>query len=308
MSKEKKEYSILRDPKILATPGKKIKISDYNPFYTGIYTDKASAMEKLKKDIRKLSALQDRLYAHDRFSILLIFQALDAAGKDGTIKHVMTGVNPQGCQVFSFKAPSAEELDHNYLWRFYKALPERGRIGIFNRSYYEETLVVKVHPQILLRQQLPDISTLDGLSESFWKKRYEQMNDFEKGLYENGTITIKFFLNVSKEEQRRRFLERIENPDKNWKFTMNDITERNHWNEYMDAFEQTIRHTSTSWAPWYIIPADNKWFMRLAVCNIIVNTLKNLNPTYPEVGEDKLKAIEMAKEILQNEESGKAKS
>lgn len=308
MSKENKEYSILRDPKILATPGEKFNLSDYDPSYTGIYEDKSAAMKKLKKDVKKLAALQDRLYAHDRFSILLIFQALDAAGKDGTIKHVMTGVNPQGCQVFSFKAPSAEELDHNYLWRFYKALPERGRIGIFNRSYYEETLVVKVHPEILLRQQLPDVSTIDGLKESFWKKRYEQMNNFEQGLYENGTITLKFFLNVSKGEQRRRFLERIDNPDKNWKFTMNDITERNHWNDYMNAFEQTIRHTSTSMAPWYIIPADNKWFMRLAVCNIVVNTLKTLNPTYPEVGDDKLKAIEMAKEILKNEETKKDKS
>lgn len=302
MEKGKKHLTLIDDPKIVATPGKKIKLSDFDTAYTADFADKKSAEGLLHQDIAKLAKLQDKMYAHDRYAILLIFQALDAAGKDGTIKHVMTGVNPQGCQVFSFKAPSAEELDHNYLWRFYKALPERGRIGIFNRSYYEETLVVRVHPEILLRQQLPEIKTLKDVTEDFWKRRYVQMNNFEKGLYENGTITLKFFLNVSKKEQRRRFLERIENPDKNWKFTMNDITERNHWDDYMNAFEQTIRHTSTEWAPWYIIPADNKWFMRLAVCNIIVKTLKRLNPTYPEVGEDKLKAIAMAKEILLKEE------
>jgi PPK2 family polyphosphate:nucleotide phosphotransferase len=301
MSTPDNNYSILADPRIVAEPGKKITIADYDTTYTAGYSDKQSARKQLKRDVRKLAEWQDKLYAHDRYSILLVFQALDAAGKDGTIKHVMTGVNPQGCQVFSFKAPSAEELDHNYLWRFYKALPERGRIGIFNRSYYEETLIVRVRPELLLKQQLPGIKSLKDVKDDFWLKRFEQMNNFEKNLYENGTITLKFFLNVSKEEQRRRFLSRIENPDKNWKFTMNDINERSLWEKYMQAFEETISHTSTTHSPWYIIPADNKWFMRLAVCNILVKTMEKLNPAYPTVGKAKLLEIAKAKELLLQE-------
>jgi PPK2 family polyphosphate:nucleotide phosphotransferase len=241
------------------------------------------------------------MYAHDRFSLLLIFQAMDAAGKDGTIKHVMTGVNPQGCQVFAFKKPSDEELDHDYLWRTYKCFPERGRIGIFNRSYYEEVLIVKVHPGILLKQKLPAIKRLSKVNKVFWEKRYRQINDLEQHLVENGTIVLKFFLNVSKEEQKKRFLKRINNPDKNWKFTMGDVEERQYWDKYQQAFEDVLNYTSTEYAPWYIIPADKKWYMRTVVGDIIVHTLESLPLKYPAVSKTKLKEIQKAKEILENE-------
>jgi PPK2 family polyphosphate:nucleotide phosphotransferase len=236
---------MIYDPKIIAHPGNKITLLDYDTSYTAQFKSKDQAKQKLKDDIKKLTVLQDKLYAHDKFSLLLIFQAMDAAGKDGTIKHVMSGVNPQGCQVFAFKKPSDEELDHDYFWRIYKCLPERGRIGIFNRSYYEEVLVVKVHPQIALNQKLPGINSLENINKNFWGKRYRQINNMEQHLVENGTIVLKFFLHVSKKEQKRRFLERINNPDKNWKFTINDIEERKYWDGYQSAFEDVLNYTST---------------------------------------------------------------
>jgi PPK2 family polyphosphate:nucleotide phosphotransferase len=239
--------------------------------------DKDGARELLEQGVERLAAHQARLYAHDTYAVLLIFQAMDAAGKDSTIKHVMSGVNPQGCQVFSFKAPSAEERDHGYLWRSVKALPERGRIGIHNRSYYEEVLVVRVHPELLSAQQLPKARIGAGI----WTERFRQINEFERYLVETGTIPIKFFLHVSREEQRRRFLDRIDDRDENWKFSLRDVQERQHWGAYMRAYEEAIRHTSTPDAPWYVIPADHKWFTRVAVAEIINQRLAALDLHFP---------------------------
>jgi PPK2 family polyphosphate:nucleotide phosphotransferase len=238
------------------------------------------------------------LYADNKSALLVIFQAMDAAGKDSAIKHVMSGVNPQGTQVYSFKAPSAEELDHDYLWRCHKVAPERGRIGIFNRSYYEEVLVVRVHPEILNSQGLPSDS-LKGI----WRKRFEQINSFERYFVENGIHVMKFFLNVSKEEQKRRFLARIDQPEKNWKFSLGDAGERAHWDEYMEAFEQVFKHTSTKWAPWYVIPADHKWFTHVAVSDLIIAKLKSLKLSYPSVSEEHRQELLRAKEALENEPS-----
>jgi PPK2 family polyphosphate:nucleotide phosphotransferase len=289
------------DPQIIAMPGKKILLDEYKTNYTGEFSSKNQAKQKLKEDIKKLKALQDKLYAHNKFALLLIFQAMDAAGKDGTIKHVMSGVNPQGCQIYSFKKPSDEELDHDYMWRTYKRLPERGRIGIFNRSYYEEVLIVKVHPEIILKQQLPGINRPAKINQYFWDKRYRQINDLERHLLENGTVILKFFLHISREEQKKRFLARINNPDKNWKFTLNDIEERKYWDKYQKAFEDAINHTSTDYAPWYIIPADKKWYMRTVVGDIIVHTLDSLPLQYPVLAEANKKDLEKAKELLMNE-------
>jgi PPK2 family polyphosphate:nucleotide phosphotransferase len=282
----------------IVPPGKKITLKDFDPDFTGKFKTKDEAQEKLRADIEKLAALQDVLYAQDTYALLLIFQAMDAAGKDGIIKHVMSGVNPQGCQVFSFKAPSSEELDHDYLWRSMKALPERGRIGIFNRSYYEEVLVVRVHPEILDGQRIPK-EEKDG--KNIWQKRFEDINNFERYLSRNGIVILKFFLNVSKKEQKKRFLERIDTPEKNWKFSAADVKERGHWNEYMNAYEDAFNHTSTEWAPWYIIPADHKWFTRAAVADVIVAKLKSLDLKYPTVSEERKQELLKAKEMLENE-------
>ncbi len=290
------------DDKLIVRPDKKFKISDYATDYSGDIKGKKEAKKLLKNGIAEMAELQNMLYAHDRYSVLIIFQAMDAAGKDGTIKHVMSGINPQGCQVFSFKKPSSEELDHDYLWRINKALPERGRIGIFNRSYYEEVLVTKVHPSIITNQKLPCIKSVDRVDDDFWKMRYKQINNFEKYLTENGTIVVKFFLNVSKKEQRKRFLDRINRPEKNWKFTMSDIKERKYWEKYMDAFECCIDNTSTLHAPWYVIPADKKWYMRYAVGQILIERMKQLNLSYPKVSEEQMKNILLAKEILESDE------
>jgi PPK2 family polyphosphate:nucleotide phosphotransferase len=237
------------------------------------------------------------LYAQNTYALLLIFQAMDAAGKDSTIKHVMSGINPQGCQVYSFKQPSAEELDHDYLWRSFKALPERGRIGIFNRSYYEEVLVVRVHPEILEQQQLPP----SAKGKHIWQQRFEDINNFEKYLFNNGILVMKFFLNVSKQEQKKRFLARIDRPEKNWKFSLADAKERGHWDDYMAAYEDVFKHTSTEWAPWHIIPADNKWFTRLAVASFIYHRLQSLNLAYPVVEENHLQKLQAAKVMLESE-------
>ena len=296
-----KKKNLLHDPAILAKPGKKIRVSDFDPSYKGILNGKDEGVKLLEENVNELIGLQDKLYAHNRYAVLLIFQAMDAAGKDGTIKHVMSGLNPQGCEVYSFKTPSATELDHDYIWRTYKCLPERGRFGIFNRSYYEEVLVVKVHPEYLLAQNLPGIKTVDAVDNDFWENRYRQINDLEKHLTENGTIILKFFLNVSKEEQKKRFLERIEDPAKNWKFSSGDVKERAHWEDYMDAYSDMLTATSTEHAPWFVIPADRKWYMRYAVSNIIINRLKELKVEYPVLPEDEKARLKDARKMLLEE-------
>jgi PPK2 family polyphosphate:nucleotide phosphotransferase len=283
--------------RLVAKPGKKISLKDYDPDWTGSIRDKQHAEGLLREGVRSLAKYQDKLYAQDTYSLLMIFQAMDAAGKDGTIRHVMSGINPQGCQVFSFKAPSAEERDHDYLWRSSKALPERGRIGIHNRSYYEEVLVCRVHPQLLASQQLPD----DCKNEGVWKQRFEEINNFERYLTDNGVVVLKFFLHVSKKEQKKRFLERIDLEEKNWKFSVNDARERTYWKDYMRAYEDVFTHTSTKSAPWYIIPADNKWFMRLAVAAITNQTLDDLNLRYPTLTKEKKKELLEARKVLMAE-------
>ncbi len=281
----------------LVRPGRKIRMKQYDPAYTGTFKSKQRAKKKLQQDIASLSEYQEVLYAQNIYALLLIFQAMDAGGKDSAIKHVMSGINPQGCQVFSFAAPSAEELDHDYLWRYMNALPERGRIGIFNRSYYEEVLVVRVHPEILEKQQLP----LEAKGKNIWKSRYEEINNFEKYLVRNGVVVLKFFLNVSKMEQKRRFLKRITLQEKNWKFSTDDVRDRGHWNEYMKSYEDVFTHTSTEWAPWYIIPADQKWFTRAAVAEIIVSRLKSLKLSYPTITKEHKQNLLKAKQMLENE-------
>lgn len=282
--------------KYLAKPGEKINLSKISTDNTESIKDKSEANKLLEKNIEKMQELQNLLYASDKYSMLLVFQAMDAAGKDSTIKHVMSGLNPQGTQVFSFKKPSEEELDHGYLWRISKALPERGRIGIFNRSHYEEVLVVRVHDLIKF-QKLPD----EAKANNIWQNRFEQINNFEKYLYENGTIIIKFFLHVSKEEQKKRFLERIEDKSKNWKFAEADLKERSYWNDYQKCYQEAITATSKEYAPWYIIPADKKWFMRLLVSEIIVKKLESLNLNYPVLSADQLKSLENCKQQLLKE-------
>lgn len=256
---------------------------------------KKKLKSKLKKEVDKLSELQRVMYADNRYSLLLVFQAMDAAGKDSTIRSVMSGINPAGCQVFSFKQPTSEELDHDFLWRTNKRLPERGRIGVFNRSYYEEVLVVRVHPSILESQQLPGYGPLAGV----WEERYESILDLENHLARNGTIILKFWLNVSKEEQKNRFLSRLNEPEKHWKFSVGDIRERGLWDDYMQAYEEAISQTSRSWAPWYAIPADNKPYMRLAVAKIIRQSLESLNLSYPTVNEEEKNSFDEMKKILQ---------
>lgn len=283
--------------KILAKPGKQHKVADFETDYTSDL-EKKEAKQLLEENTEKLTKLQDKLYAQDKFSVLIIFQAMDAAGKDGTIKHVMSGINPQGCQVFSFKQPSAEELDHDYMWRIYKSLPERGRIGIFNRSHYEDVLVAKVHPEIVLNGKLPNINKVEDINEKFWKNRYRQINDFERHLTENGTIILKFFLNVSHEEQLERFLSRLEDDSKNWKFSASDLKEREYWDDYMKAYSDMLTSTSTPYAPWYVIPADKKWFMRYAVGQIICDKIEELNLHYPILNEEAKGKIEEAKKAF----------
>ena len=285
------------DPYIVK-PGSQISLfKDYNPSYKCEFHQKGDAVKKLNAGIFQLAKYQDILYAQNSYSLLIIFQAMDAAGKDSTIKHVMSGVNPQGCQVFSFKSPSEEELDHDYLWRSIKSLPERGRIGIFNRSYYEELLIVRVHPEVLKKQQLPSFPQ----GNQIWKQRFEEINNFEKYLVNNGVIVLKFFLNVSKPVQKKRFLERIESPEKNWKLSVSDVGERAFWDDYMDAYEKVFNNTSTEFAPWYIIPADRKWFTRLVVADIICKKLRDLNLHYPQISEENKRQLQEAKQTLEAE-------
>ena len=279
------------------TDGRRFRLSSIDPGDTRGFDSKRRARERLERDIEILGELQEKLYAQNQWALLLIFQAMDAAGKDSTIKHVMSGVNPQGCQVYSFKAPSPEELDHDFLWRSTYRLPERGRIGIFNRSYYEEVLVVRVHPELLARQRLP----AELMTRDIWRERFEDINAFERYLARNGVVVRKFFLHVSREEQRKRFLERLDEPEKNWKFSLDDVRERRHWDEYMAAYEDAIRHTSSPHAPWYVVPADHKWFTRLVVVSAILDALSSLNLAFPSVEPDRMKELEAARVALANE-------
>jgi PPK2 family polyphosphate:nucleotide phosphotransferase len=279
------------------TRGRTFRLRDVDPGDTGSIKTKERAARLLQRGVERLSELQELLYAHDRWSLLLIFQAMDAAGKDGTIKHVMSGINPQGCQVFSFKAPSSEELDHDFLWRTSRCMPERGRIGIFNRSYYEETLVVRVHPEFLDRQKLPE----SLVTKHIWDERFEDINAFERYATRNGIVIRKFFLYVSREEQRQRFLKRLDEPGKNWKFSLGDVNERHLWNDYMRAYEQMIRRTSTAHAPWYVVPADHKWFTRLVVASAIVDALEELDLRFPSINTEQRIEHAEARKALENE-------
>jgi PPK2 family polyphosphate:nucleotide phosphotransferase len=297
-----KTKEIIKNSKQIAKPfrvtdGKGFRLKDIDPGNTLEFTKeehKGRAKEALANGILALTELQDMLYAQDKWAVLLIFQAMDAAGKDGAIKHVMSGVNPQGCKVFSFKSPTSDDLDHDYLWRCMKVLPNRGEIGIFNRSYYEEVLVVRVHPNFLAKQKVPS----ELIGKDIWKERYEDIRNFEQYLSRNGVAVRKFFLHVSKKEQKRRFLERIDLPEKNWKFSPNDAAERDYWDKYMEAYEDMIRNTATETAPWYVVPADNKWFTRVVVAGAVIETLASLGLEYPKVGEAKLKELAVAKEKL----------
>jgi PPK2 family polyphosphate:nucleotide phosphotransferase len=276
------------------TNGSKFRLKHFHPGETLSVKSKERAGEILEKGIARLSELQEKLYAQDRWAILMILQAMDAAGKDSTIKHVMSGVNPQGCQVHSFKAPTAEELEHDFLWRTSRALPDRGEIGIFNRSYYEEVLIVRVHPELLSQEKVPS----ELISKNIWTKRYEDINAFESYLSRNGILVLKFFLHLSKREQKKRFLDRLEEPAKNWKFSMNDVLERQCWDKYMDAYEDMIRNTSTEHAPWYVVPADHKWFSRLVVAEATVEALQRLDLSFPKLDSDKRKELKKARAAL----------
>jgi len=275
--------------------GKEFRLKDFDPGDTGKLHSKEHARELLEKGIALMSELQDKLYAQDRWALLLIFQAMDAAGKDGAIKHVMSGVNPQGCQVYSFKTPSSEELNHDYLWRTMQRFPERGRIGIFNRSYYEEVLVVRIHPELLKDERIP--SSL--ITKNMWEDRFQDICALERYLSRNGIVIRKFFLNLSKKEQKRRFLDRLQQPEKNWKFSATDVRERERWDDYMRAYEDMIAQTATKRAPWYVIPADNKWFTRLVVAAAIVDTLQELNLSYPKLDPEKRKQLQAAAAMLE---------
>src|SRR5262245_7545377 len=285
----------------------KVRLKDFNPGWKqseefedfGKDALKERAQQVLAQNLADLSEAQTLLYADDRYAVLIVLQAMDAAGKDGTIKHVMSGVNPQGCQVFSFKKPSAEDLDHNFLWRYMRCLPERGRIGIFNRSYYEDVLIVKVHPELIGRQ-LPRKKEKPG--KKFWAQRYEDINAFERHLTRNGTLILKFFLNLSKTEQKARFLQRLDRPEKNWKFSPSDLAERDHWDAYMDAYEDALSATSTKWAPWYVIPADHKWVARAAVADIITTSIRSLDLRFPDVTEEQKKLLSVARAKLEAEQ------
>ena len=284
--------------------GKNFRLKDFDPASTGHFRSKEHAQELLDQGVKEMAALQDKLYAQDRWAILLIFQAMDAAGKDGAIKHVMSGINPQGCQVFSFKAPSSEDLNHDFLWRTTKCLPERGHIGIFNRSYYEEVLVVRVHPNIFKNERLP----AELLGKNLWEERFRDIHNFEKYLSHNGTIVRKFFLHLSKKEQKRRFLERLDTPDKNWKFSSADVRERECWDDYMAAYEEMIAATSSKHFPWYVVPADNKWYTRLVVAAAIVDTINDLKLTYPTLDLDQRKQLLAAKAQLEEKSTPSSKS
>jgi len=281
------------------TDGKKFRLKDFDPADTNGIKSKKAAQSMLESSSQMLAEMQEKLYAQDVWALLLIFQGMDAAGKDGGIKHVMSGINPQGCDVHAFKTPTNEELDHDFMWRAHKVMPGRGKIGIFNRSYYEEVLVVRVHPPLLKAEKLPD----ELITKHIWEDRYEDINAFEKFLARNGTIIRKFFLNVSKEEQKKRFLERLEDSKKNWKFSMDDIKERKFWDDYQEAYEEMVQNTATKRAPWYVIPADNKWYGRLVIASAIIDALNGLDLKFPDVDEEKKKELEAIQQALLKEKN-----
>jgi PPK2 family polyphosphate:nucleotide phosphotransferase len=283
--------------KLLVQPGQKVNLKEYDTNYSGKYNEE-EATEKLKKNRKKLAEMQDTFYAANTNSMLIVLQAMDAAGKDGAIKHVMSGLNPQGCAVYSFKKPTEGELEHDFLWRHYVKLPERGQIGIFNRSHYENVLVTKVHPEFIMGENIPGINSVADITPEFWQNRYEQINNFEKTIHHNGMVILKFFLNISKEEQKKRFLERIDESDKNWKFSISDAKERKFWDEYQSAFEDALSNTSQAYAPWFIIPADNKWFSRIAISDIIIHTFKNMDLKVPEMDENEKQQLEKVRQEL----------
>ncbi|WEA01276.1 polyphosphate kinase 2 family protein [Mucilaginibacter sp. SJ] len=278
----------------------KFSLNDHDPAFSDGY-EKEDAGAVLDELIAETSKLEAQLYASNSYSLLIIFQAMDAAGKDSAIAHTMSGINPQGCQVYSFKQPSSEDYDHDFLWRHYKALPERGRIGIHNRSHYENVLVVKVHPELVLKENNPTIKQVKDINKQFWEQRYESIRNFEKHICNSGTVVIKFFLNVSKQEQKKRFLKRIDNPKKNWKFQASDIAEREHWDEYMKAYEKAINETATDDCPWYVIPADKKWFTRIAISTIIRDTLKKLKLEFPVLPKNEMEKLQEAKHLLEKQ-------
>ncbi|MBV9544933.1 MAG: polyphosphate kinase 2 family protein [Chloroflexi bacterium] len=284
--------------RFLVPPGKRISLpTDYDPADSAPYSSKKGTSTVLRRDLERLAAFQGRLFAQKTYAVLVILQGMDAAGKDSVVKHVMSGINPQGCQVWSFKEPSGEDLEHDYLWRVERAVPPRGMIGIFNRSYYEEVLVVRVHPQLLARQRLPQAL----MNKNIWRRRFDEINAFEQYLTANGIVILKFFLNISKDEQKQRFLERIERPEKNWKFSLSDVHERAHWDAYMRAYEDMLIHTSTIAAPWYVIPADRKWFTRLGIAAVIAAKLEELDPKYPSVNKQQRQELVEAAKLLEAE-------
>ena len=289
--------------KFLVPEGKKISLASYSTKYEGTELNKKDAEKLLDEGRKQLALIQDKLYAHNQYSVLIILQAMDAAGKDGAVKHIMSGFNPLGVKVHSFKAPTAHELDHDYFWRHMKALPPRGEIGIHNRSHYENVLVTKVHPQFILNENIPGINSVDKIDENFWKMRYEQIKNFEKSLTENGMVILKFFLHVSKDEQKKRFLERIDDKSKNWKFSVSDIKERGFWDDYQRVYAEALSATSTKNAPWFVIPADNKWFARLAIASIIYRQFDKLDLSYPTVSDAQREALLKVKEQLLAEDS-----
>lgn len=287
--------------KYLVKPGKKILLKDFETDYQDGKLDKSEAKDLLDMGIKKLADMQDKLYAHDQYSVLIIFQAMDAAGKDSAVKHIMSGLNPTGVNVYSFKTPSTTELEHDYFWRHYKTLPARGMIGIFNRSHYENVLVTRVHPELILKENLPGINSISDIDSNFWERRFKQINRFEKNIYQNGTIILKFFLHLSKKEQKKRFIERIDDPKKNWKFSPADAKEREFWNEYQEAYQDALNNTSTESAPWFIIPADDKWFTRLAIASIIYEQFESMHLEYPKVSDEQKAELLIMKEKLLTE-------
>lgn len=287
--------------KFRVEPGQRINLNDYDPNYTNQLEENSSAKELVERDIKRIEELQYLLYAENRHALLIIFQAMDAAGKDSAIRHIMSGVSPQGCEVHSFKHPSMNELEHDYLWRHYAALPDRGRIGIFNRSHYENVLISRVHPELVLAENLPGIESVNEIPGDFWEMRFRQINEFEKTIGENGITIIKFFLHLSKEEQRQRFLKRINQEDKNWKFNNADIEERGYWDDYQAAYADVLSHCSTAKAPWYIVPADNKWFSRTVISNVIAQTMEQMNLKLPELSDEEASQMEQARISLKAE-------
>jgi PPK2 family polyphosphate:nucleotide phosphotransferase len=300
------EEEFIEIHKFRIDPGKKIQLEDYPTSYTGKTLDKKEAGELLEEGLKHLTEVQEKLYAQNRYSVLIILQAMDASGKDSAVKHIMSGFNPLGVKVYSFKAPTPQELDHHYLWRHTLALPARGEIAIHNRSHYENVLVTRVHPEYILKEHLPEIRSVDDISKDFWKRRFKQINRFEKNIAQTGTVILKFFLNLSKDEQKKRFLERIDDPEKHWKFAYGDVKERTHWDDYHRAYEEAINATSTKHAPWYVIPADDKWYTRLAIAAVIYNHFKALHIDYPVLSASQKADLMKARAELINEKSSRS--